>query len=657
MFSNKLINLLRRFGWTVFFIILGLETVNLVYREKTNLQRTQLPFELQDSVAMNFSQAGLESLFAEKIITKLDTISLRYNVSSSIKSTQESESSPVVMYRRDKSFTLSIDNEQKPRSAYDEWQDGLENQIDEYIQGKTHVILEVNDSLTGEVSQVPINTIVKINTDELYQVSIIILILIFTFFNSYLLLRYSQSSENILIVYFLIFLVTPSIKYLPVEMLSDVWSKLISPFWGIFFYHFVAVKLTEKPDVKKLYVRSAIIYLMVFFLGFHKLGDLFEIVLYAWPAYWLLKAILLLRKEFRASQKIEYRRLLSAFKGISISGIGTAVVFGSALLLITVLPGAHFLIHSEMLSNILGLVFGLSAVAGVLIVCIGVLWFFGSFTWSLLTGTALDVKIRSTLIYTIVGIVFVTVFGLIDYSLGELLQYLFGKFVGSEFIAGIPGTIVLISLFVPIRNKVERIVDNKLNTSELDFLERAETFTKNLTNEGVVEGFEEYICENLIEQLPIEKVALISYDSELAEYRFNEIRGSDVIENSRVRDSLNLLKGTLVYQSNEMTTDDLQDISSFPLIIPIIFEDEHKWFLALGKKKDNSIYNKNDLASFEKLVDKIKLSLKFILVYEDLVNGKYEQTIQEKDEIIRKLREELSKIKTVKETLDNPLQM
>ncbi|MFH1250256.1 MAG: hypothetical protein V1715_04040 [bacterium] len=650
MFSDKIIKILGRFGWTVFFIVLGLETINLIYREKAHLYRHQLPFEIEDSTAINFSQDGLDSLFSGKIITKLDTISLCYSTPDTGENIIGSESGPVLMYKRDKAFTISIDNDHKPQSAKEDWEGDLEDRINEYIQGKTHVTIELIDPLTGAVSRIPVKTVLKLNTDELYLVSILILILIFTFFNSYLLLRYSQASENILIVYFLIFLVTPSIKYLPVELLSDIWSKLISPFWGIFFYHFIAVKISEKPDVKKLYVRSAILYMIVFLVGFHRFGDPFEIILYIWPVYWLLRAILLLRKEFRASQKIEYRRLLSAFKGISISGIGMAVVFGGALLLITVLPGAHFLIHSEMLSKILGLTFGLSVVAGVLIVCIGVLWFFGSFTWSLLTGTALDVKIRSTLIYTIVGIVFVTVFGLIDYSLGELLQYMFGKFVGSEFFAGIPGTIVLISLFVPIRNKVERIVDNKLNTSELDFLERADTFTKNLTNEGVVEGFEEYICENLIEQLPIDKVALISYDSELGGYRFNEIRGSDVIENSLVKDCKNVLNGGLVHDIHETTIENPQDISSFPLIIPIIYEDDHKWFLALGKKKDSSIYNKNDLSSFEKLVDKIKLSLKFILVYEDLVNGKYVQTIQEKDEIIRKLREALSAKKNKRNT-------
>ena len=199
----------------------------------------------------------------------------------------------------------------------------------------------------------------------------------------------------------------------------------------------------------------------------------------------------------------------------------------------------------------------------------------------------------------------------------------------------------MISLFVPIRNRVERIVDNKLNTSELDFLERADTFTKNLTEEGVVEGFEEYICDNLVKKLPIDKVALISYDSKIDGYRFNEIRGSDVEENSVVEDSRRALNGTLVHNVHESVSDNPRDISSFPLIIPIIYEDEHKWFLALGKKKDRTIYNKNDLNAFEKLVDKIKLSLKFILVYEDIVNGKYEQIIREKDATIRDLQEKI----------------
>jgi len=642
-YNNRFFTILKRLAWTVFFIVLGLESVNFVFREKERLYTNYLPFELKDSLATDFTQAGPDTLLAGKIILQMDSIPLFWQSSDINTDEEDPDNGAVVMYNNDRELEIYIDSDGKHRDRGGNWMAMLfDETIDDYLQDRNRVQLTVKDPETREISAVTIDLQRKRNNTELYMAGGLILILIFTFFNSYLLIRYSDNHENILIVYFLIFLVSPSLKYLPVPVISDIWSDLISPFWGILFYHFINVKLNTNQPIRKLYIQSALIYVSVSILSvLLHIGEFLEIVLYIWPIFWALKAILMLRKEYHNSQKIEYRRLLSAFKGLSISGIGIAIVLGGSLLLVTVLPGIHLLIKSAVLSKILGASLGISVVIGVLVIFVGVLWFFGSFTWSLLTGTALDVKIRSTLIYTIVGILFVTVFGLIDYSLGELLQYLFGKFVGSEFIAGIPGTIVLISLFVPIRNRVERIVDNKLNTSELDFLERADTFTKNLTEEGVVEGFEEYICDNLVKKLPIDKVALISYDSKIDGYRFNEIRGSDVEENSVVEDSRRALNGTLVHNVHESVSDNPRDISSFPLIIPIIYEDEHKWFLALGKKKDRTIYNKNDLNAFEKLVDKIKLSLKFILVYEDIVNGKYEQIIREKDATIRDLQEKI----------------
>lgn len=642
-YNNRFFTILKRLAWAVFFIVLGLESVNFVFREKERLYTNCLPFELKDSLATDFTQAGPDTLLAGKIILQMDSIPLFWQSSDINTDEEDPDNGAVVMYNNDRELEISIDSDGKHRDRSGNWMAMLfDETIDDYLQDRNRVKLTVKDPETREISAVTIDLQRKRNNTELYMAGGLILILIFTFFNSYLLIRYSDNHENILIVYFLIFLVSPSLKYLPVPVISDIWSNLISPFWGILFYHFINVKLNTNQPIRKLYIQSALIYVSVSILSvLLHIGEFLEIVLYIWPIFWALKAILMLRKEYHNSQKIEYRRLLSAFKGLSISGIGIAIVLGGSLLLVTVLPGIHLLIKSAVLSKILGASLGISVVIGVLVIFVCVLWFFGSFTWSLLTGTALDVKIRSTLIYTIVGVLFVTVFGLIDYSLGELLQYLFGKFVGSEFIAGIPGTIVLISLFVPIRNRVERIVDNKLNTSELDFLERADTFTKNLTGEGVVEGFEEYICGNLVKKLPIDKVALISYDSKIDGYRFNEIRGSDVEENSVVEDSRRALNGTLVHNVHESVSDNPRDISSFPLIIPIIYEDEHKWFLALGKKKDGTIYNKNDLNAFEKIVDKIKLSLKFILVYEDIVNGKYEQIIREKDATIRDLQEKI----------------
>ncbi len=285
----------------------------------------------------------------------------------------------------------------------------------------------------------------------------------------------------------------------------------------------------------------------------------------------------------------------------------------------------------------------------ILIICaglgffVGILWFFGSFTWSLLTGTVLDVKIRSTLIYTIVGLVFVTIFGFVDYTLGELLQSLFGNFIGSEFIAGIPATIGLLAFFNPIRNKVESIVDTKLNTSDLDFLEKTDTFTNNLSGESVIEGFEEYICENLIHRLPIKKVALVSFDKDLNYFKFNEIRGSDVEENSKVEDIHSILSNNEIYESY-IINEDQQEISSFSMVVPIIFEEDYKWFLALGKKYDGTAYSKKDEKAFLKLANKINLSLKFILAYDDIVHNRYIKTIREKDLLIEKYEKQLNEL-------------
>ncbi len=264
----------------------------------------------------------------------------------------------------------------------------------------------------------------------------------------------------------------------------------------------------------------------------------------------------------------------------------------------------------------------------------------------------MGVKIRSTLIYTITGVFFVIIFGLVDYSLGEILQGLFGKFVGSEFIAGIPITIGMIALFNPVRNKIEKLVDSKLNTSELDFLEKTETFTHNISEEGVLEGFEEYICENLMQRLKLTKVALISYDKNMKAYKFNEIRGSDVIENSKVDDVHLLLLENKIQKNNKALNEDPQEISSFPLIIPIIHDLDHKWFLALGKKLDKSLYSKKDEQALVQLTERIKLSLKFILAYEEIVNKKYhltiakhEEKIKKKDDMIQMLKKELKDIK------------
>ncbi|MCK4312087.1 MAG: hypothetical protein KAW88_05065 [Candidatus Cloacimonetes bacterium] len=632
--SDKTYIILKKLGWTLFFLLIFLNIINTIFFIKDKVFIKGLPFELNNGKVENIKDSTLIDILENKIVIKVDTFQ------TIIKTEDISASQDTSNIKVSGSFMGDF------KAGWEADYNEVESNISKIIRERDFIEITYQDTLSNLVDNTTIQTISTYDIDELIFLLIRIVIVLFIFFNSYLLLKFSRVKENILIMFFFLLLPFAFPNDLPISSISNIWKFFISPFWGILFYHFIIKKVSHHTKLKKLYVISFFIFLIIFLLfnTFIKTESI-RILIYIWSMFWMFKGFIILRKEYKKTQSIENKRLFSAFMGIFISVISiffiiVIIVFASLIF------GASKLFEFEIINNIpdfIGIIIVIIITIPMLAIFIGFLWFLGSFTWSLLTGTVLDVKIRSTLIYAIVGVVVITIFGLIDYSLGELLQTLFGKFMGSEFVAGIPATIALLAVFNPVRNKVEKIVDNKLNTSELDFLEKTGTFTENLSEEGVVEGFEEYICENLIHRLPIEKVALISFDKEMNDYKFNEIRGSNVIENSIVEDEKSILKGKPIIQSYDKLSDNPQDISSFPFIIPIIYDAEQKWYLALGKKNDGSIYNKNDEKAFTKLTDKIKLSLKFILAYEDIVNNKYVREIEKYKKENAELKAKLDK--------------
>jgi len=615
----------KKTAWIFFMVMLIVSMTDLSLMVSQKLTEKNLPFKQENGIVTEIEDEALEEVLQNKVITRIDTFKF---LPVESESTEDSDSNITIM--RTKTFTgVTID---------------LSPDFD--LANKDSVEIVLRDTLTNSIESRFVKTSNTLNKLGLLAILAGFAMFIFTFFNSFLLLKYSSAKENILIVFFLLCLMTPSPDFILGKLLQGIWEILISPFWGILFYHFVLIKAKSQKKVKNLYFISGGLFTAAFIAGMVFNFDNENI--HIWSAFWMFKGFLLLGKEYKKSPSIELKRLWVAFGGIGASMISIITIVVVALL-VTLIAGVSDLTGLSLLlksySQILGIITAIVILIPVLGIFLGFFWFLGSFSWSLLTGTALDVKIRSTLIYTIVGVFFVIVFGLVDYSLGELLQNIFGKFVGSEFVAGIPVTIGLIAFFNPVRNKVEKIVDNKLNTSELDFLEKTETFTHDLSEEGVLEGFEEYICENLIKILPIEKIALISFEKEIEDFKFNEVRGSDIIENSRVEDEHSYLLENKIRKNYGTLNENLQDISSFALLIPIIFESGHKWFLALGKKNDNSLYSKRDEQALIQLAERIKLSLKFILAYEDIVDKKYSQTIEEyernsveKDRIIEELR-------------------
>ena len=621
--SVKTYKIFKRIAWYLFFLFLFLNVFNWIFSINEDVFIKKLPFDLKKGYAENIQYPALANILNNKIITYVDTIK------TFIPSGQSSISSKIFNHK----FRFRLLGYNK---EFVSKESEIRTRIFEFVSTKDEVEITFHDIDTKESSSIIVETINTYDRSALLSLIFNIVFIFFIFFNTYLLLNFSQTRENIFIVFFLLFFSCP--EELPFLNLSNTITFLIIPFLGVLFYHFIVQKISPEKKLKVIYSLSLLLSISIYlFYEFYKIN--LEFILFIWSIAWLLIGFILLWRSYKKTQLIELKRLINAFRGIVISLVSISI--GAILVLIFTYftsGSSGFQIYSFYMIILM-----------ILIICaglgffVGILWFFGSFTWSLLTGTVLDVKIRSTLIYTIVGLVFVTIFGFVDYTLGELLQSLFGNFIGSEFIAGIPATIGLLAFFNPIRNKVESIVDTKLNTSDLDFLEKTDTFTNNLSGESVIEGFEEYICENLIHRLPIKKVALVSFDKDLNYFKFNEIRGSDVEENSKVEDIHSILSNNEIYESY-IINEDQQEISSFSMVVPIIFEEDYKWFLALGKKYDGTAYSKKDEKAFLKLANKINLSLKFILAYDDIIHNRYIKTIREKDLLIEKYEKQLNEL-------------
>ncbi|MBN1948739.1 MAG: hypothetical protein JW784_03260 [Candidatus Cloacimonetes bacterium] len=616
---ESIAKILKYLAWRLFWIILIMNAASIFIQLKNDLIIRQLPLEVDKNRILAVQDTSLAELLTGKILTRVDTLDLRRQVR---------QVAPVglsfgIPTARSGIIGLDLNTE-----------DNL--QLRENLQDKTRVEIGYLDTSSGEEQSILIPTREKTNISLLASLSLYLLFLIFLLFNTVILLKYGQQEENILIVFFLLILAIP--ENLPLYPYLNCLLFLGSAMIGALFYHFILSKVYPFRKIAALYWSAAAlaIFCCLLLIIFGLDGGM---LLYIWSFYWILVAFRLLWKEYRRTGSIDLKRLINAFRGIlfSIIGIILIVFFALILSLLTAeLPSSGIYAVGTIMITVL-------LIGSIIFFVIGILWFLGSFTWSLLTGTALDVKIRSTLIYTMIGVIFVTLFGLLDYTLGELLQSLFGNFIGSEFIAGIPAAIGLLIFFNPVRNRVEAIVDKKLNTSDLDFLEKTDSFTRNISDEGVIEGFEEYICENLIHRLPINKVALVAYDPALDKFRFNEVRGSDIIENSCVQDIHDILAQPEIYKSY-IVNENIQDISSFNLVLPVLYEEDQRWFLALGKKLDGSVYTRKDEEAFQNLADKIRLSLKFILTYDQLISQKFQKELEDKDKIIRELRNQITRL-------------
>jgi len=365
---------LSKFGWLIFFFFIFLNLVNWAFIIKDDFFIKRLPFRLEEGSAVGVQDSTLAAILEDKKIVRIDTLDI-----TRFEDSQNETNGPQLLI-----FHSNTEDEEA---------EDLESAIDEVIKNKQTVEITCQDSLGRTLYTV--DTISRKDYSSFITIAFNALFLLFIFFNSYLLLRYSQAQENILIVLFLLLLASPN----DIAGMSDFNIIITSSaaILGILFYHFVQEKLGNSYNIKILYFIS---------IGLIIIGTILHIVFqfsanlvyYAWSIIWLLVSFKILWKAYKASKSMDLKRLLNAFKGLFLAIVALLIAFlFGGILYFTSSGQTEFGIYNLQMGFLIGFI-----LLAMLVFIIGILWFFGAFTWSLLTGTALGVKIRSTMIYTIV---------------------------------------------------------------------------------------------------------------------------------------------------------------------------------------------------------------------------------------------------------------
>ncbi|MCD6177140.1 MAG: hypothetical protein J7K29_04810, partial [Candidatus Cloacimonetes bacterium] len=308
--SESIYKILKKCAWILFFVLLVLCLANIILSLTGNLFQKTLPFKHVNGKVIETTDDALNKLFKNKEITKIDTVAISQNVmeAKNFEENDESETSNLVLFRTESNHGIQINFDSDFEST-----------------DKDSVEITLKDTLTNISEHRFVQTNSEYNKMEILNIAGNFALLIFAFFNSFILLKYSSAKENVLIVFFILFLITPPPSLILDKQFLYVWTILLSPFWGILFYHFMVLKVDVEKKIKKLYIISTIIFLIGYILSLlFKEG--FDFI-HLWSAFWMFKGFLLLRKEYKKSRSIELRRLWGAFSGIGVSMISFILIF------------------------------------------------------------------------------------------------------------------------------------------------------------------------------------------------------------------------------------------------------------------------------------------------------------------------------------------
>jgi hypothetical protein len=239
--TDNLHKILVKTGWVLFFTFLLLNLINWGFTIKDDFFVRTLPFNIENRKALDFSDSTLVDILQDVIIIKIDTLTLP-------------KQEETLQAREDsRSINIHVFNWDVGSSNLEE--QSLDSRIQQTI-GKRHEIgITYVDSVNTQT--IKVQTVLIKDYSILINMGFNAVFLLFIFFNSFLLLKFSLAKENILIILFLLLLSSPdSISGLT---FIGYFSNALMGFLGVLFYHFILEKVKPEKKVKHIYLIAVLL--------------------------------------------------------------------------------------------------------------------------------------------------------------------------------------------------------------------------------------------------------------------------------------------------------------------------------------------------------------------------------------------------------------
>lgn len=242
----------------------------------------------------------------------------------------------------------------------------------------------------------------------------------------------------------------------------------------------------------------------------------------------------------------------------------------------------------------------------------------------------LNLVIKRSTIYALMIIITTSIFIATTFSLESLFQQYIGYYsLATRIIAGI----IIAITFLPIRNKLEQLIDKLFFNEKVEYLNSLHTFSKNLVTILDLKKLKRSIIKTIIKTLKIKNVRLYFYDESQKIFTIEHNRShsdTDNYEHMSLKNPiitwLNTYKKVAIkdnFMDMAYNTESADIINQFDrlncvIAIPIIFNDRLLGFIGLGKKINDNLFNPEELSLLQSVGNQVAIAYSNAKSYDNL---------------------------------------